>query len=143
MNTEGKTHPGRTEAVTPQFDELYLQYKEAVFSFAFYLTRNQPEAEDLFQETWLRVIKHLPENAEIQDLKPWIFTIVANLYRDLLRKKRIRNIFPVQRYILSRHIDSAFSGLLEKPLERKRDETTRVDTEKDISNSPNNLEFEY
>ncbi|NIM89773.1 MAG: sigma-70 family RNA polymerase sigma factor [Candidatus Aminicenantes bacterium] len=77
----------------PVFDELYDKYKDAVFSFACYLTRNLGEAEDLFQDAWLRVVKHLPEKVEMKSIKAWIFTIVTNLYRDELRKKRVRRLF--------------------------------------------------
>jgi RNA polymerase sigma-70 factor (ECF subfamily) len=89
---------GRAEQMTsPGFDELYDKYKDAVFSFACYLTQNPGEAEDLFQEAWLRVVKHLPENVNMQSIKAWIFTIVTNLYRDELRKKRVRRVFLFQR----------------------------------------------
>ena len=78
------------------FDALYEAYRVAVYSFALYLTRNRPEAEDLFQETWLRVVKNMESINYAKDVKAWIFTITANLYRDALRKKRIRKwlIFP-------------------------------------------------
>lgn len=75
------------------FDSLYQKYKSSVFGFACYLTRNRTEAEDLFQETWLRVVKHWPKKADICTFKTWIFTITTNLNRDMLRKKRIRRLF--------------------------------------------------
>lgn len=51
----------------------------------------------MFQETWLRVVRHLPEKADRENLKPWIFMIALNLHRDLLRKKRIRRLFLLSR----------------------------------------------
>ena len=75
------------------FDNLYQKYKSSVYGFAFYLTRNSGEAEDLFQETWLRVVKHWPKKADLHTFKTWIFTITVNLHRDMLRKKRIRRLF--------------------------------------------------
>ena len=81
----------------PLFDELYDKYKDAVFGYACYLTQNLREAEDLFQEAWLRVVKHLPEKVDMKSIKAWIFTIVTNLYRDELRKKRVRRLFFFQK----------------------------------------------
>jgi len=77
----------------PDFDVLYGRFRSAVYSFSYYLTKDQGEAEDLYQEAWLRIVKHLPDRVNMKSLKTWIFTIVANLHRDNLRKKRVRQIF--------------------------------------------------
>ncbi|MBD3414547.1 MAG: sigma-70 family RNA polymerase sigma factor [Candidatus Aminicenantes bacterium] len=75
------------------FDDLYDLHKSDVFNFAFYLTKNQGEAEDLFQDTWLRVAKNFPQTLHMDKVKSWIFTITSNLYKDLLRKKKVRKSF--------------------------------------------------
>lgn len=75
------------------FDELFNKYKASVYRFAAYLTQNRSDAEDLFQETWLRVVRCLSKTAEVRDFRAWILTITANLHRDALRKKRIRRLF--------------------------------------------------
>ncbi len=77
----------------PEFDALYNEYKAAVFGFAFYLTKNRGEAEDLFQEAWLRVVRKMPEKINKESLKSWMFTIVSNLHKDTLRKKRLKNLW--------------------------------------------------
>jgi RNA polymerase sigma-70 factor (ECF subfamily) len=83
--------------IHPVFDELYEKYQNDVFRFACYLTKNRGDAEDLYQEAWLRIVKKLPEKVNMQSIKAWIFTIVINLHRDELRKKRIRRIFIFQK----------------------------------------------
>jgi RNA polymerase sigma-70 factor (ECF subfamily) len=75
------------------FDQLFLKYEVSVYRFAFYLTQNRREADDLFQETWLRVVKHLISKTLIRNFKAWIFTITMNVYRSDLRKKRVRRLF--------------------------------------------------
>jgi RNA polymerase sigma-70 factor (ECF subfamily) len=80
-----------------EFDEIYDKYKSDVFRFAYYLTQDRGEAEDMFQEVWLRVIRYLPRREIRQDLKPWLLTVVLNLHRDLLRKKRVRRMFFLDR----------------------------------------------
>lgn len=57
------------------FNDLYNKYRVSVYSLACYLTQNQREAEDLFQETWLRVVQNLHKTSNMRDLKAWIFTI--------------------------------------------------------------------
>ncbi|MDZ7332501.1 MAG: RNA polymerase sigma factor [candidate division KSB1 bacterium] len=81
------------------FDELYEKYQTAVYRFACYLTQNRMEADDLFQETWLRAVRFLPNNPSVRDFKAWILTIAINLHRDQLRKKRIRRFFGFERSI--------------------------------------------
>ncbi len=88
---------GRAPAARPaspqEFDLIYDRYKADIFRFICHLTQDRTEAEDLFQDVWLRVVRHLPEQPNRQDLKPWLITIVLNLHRDGLRKKRVRRLF--------------------------------------------------
>lgn len=79
------------------FDVLYDNYKTAVYALAFHLTQNRGDAEDLFQETWLRVAQNFPKVLDMKRIKAWLFTITANLHKDALRKKRIRRLFLFQR----------------------------------------------
>ncbi len=92
----GKLMQERDQFDPSEFDALYHQYKSMVFGFAYNLTQNQGEAEDLFQETWLRVVQNLPK-LNLQDFKAWVFTVTANLHRDALRKKRVRRMFFFQK----------------------------------------------
>ncbi len=77
---------------TAEFDQVYDRYKGDVYRLALYLSQDRGEAEDMFQEVWLRVVRHLPENADRENLKPWLAVIVMNLHRDMLRKKRVRRM---------------------------------------------------
>jgi RNA polymerase sigma-70 factor, ECF subfamily len=81
-----------------EFDAAYDLHKADIFRFLFHLTGNRAEAEDLFQETWLRVARHGPFLPDGQDLKPWLLTIVLNLHRDALRRKRVRRGFLHRQY---------------------------------------------
>jgi RNA polymerase sigma-70 factor (ECF subfamily) len=80
-----------------KFDELYDAHRIAVYSFAYSLTQNRGEAEDLFQETWLRVAQYFPKVLDMEKVKAWLFTITANLHKDALRKKRTRRRFLLQK----------------------------------------------
>ncbi len=80
------------------FDEIYDRYKADIFRFVFHLTGNRAEAEDMFQEVWLRVVRQGELRPAGQDLKPWLLTIVLNLHRDALRRKRVRRVFLLRHY---------------------------------------------
>jgi RNA polymerase sigma-70 factor (ECF subfamily) len=81
-----------------EFEAAYDLYKADIFRFVFHLTGNRAEAEDLFQETWLRVVRHGQLRPAGPDLKPWLLTIVLNLHRDALRRKRVRRMFRLRNY---------------------------------------------
>lgn len=82
---------GETIPCRAAFDEIYDRHKDFVFKVAFYLAREKGEAEDLFQETWLRVARNYAGiKGDPGKLKPWLGTIVSNLHRDRLRRKKTR-----------------------------------------------------
>ena len=81
------------------FDELYDMYRNDIYRFACALAGDTRDAEDLFQETWLRAVKAVPagRGPEGSDPRAWLFTIAANAHKDLLRKKRVRRLFLLER----------------------------------------------
>ncbi len=98
MNTgDGKVDRKSSRMGHQQFDEIFNQHKNAIYSFACHLTQDRGEAEDLFQETWLRVAQHFPKVLDMKRVKSWLFTIAANLHKDGLRKKRVRRRFIFQK----------------------------------------------
>lgn len=121
-----------------EFDPLYQEYRSAVYSFACYLTQNSGEAEDLFQETWLRVVHYLPKKVEKSSAKAWIFTITANLHKDALRKKRIRRAFFLQKASRSSPDESAHSFLFGS-LPQDANGADRSDMRRDIERAMKRL----
>ena len=89
--SEEKPKPGNTACRS--FDELYDRYNASVYNFSLYLTRDKNEADELFQDTWLRIARNINKTLSMENPKPWIITITVNLYRDSLRKKKVRNFF--------------------------------------------------
>ena len=81
------------------FDELYDMYRTHVYRFACALSGDARDAEDLFQETWLRAVKAAPAGPEGRgsEAKAWLFAIAANAHKDLLRKSRVRRLFFLER----------------------------------------------
>ncbi len=86
-----------THTSTRMFEGLFAEYKDPLYRFALYLTQNREEAEELFQNTWLRVVKYLTKASAVENFQAWAFTITMNLHRDALRKKRLRRVFSLNK----------------------------------------------
>jgi RNA polymerase sigma-70 factor (ECF subfamily) len=65
---------------TGAFDEVYATYRPRVFAFLLRMSRNRTLAEDLLDETWLRLVAHAPKLLPDTRLAPWHFTVARNLY---------------------------------------------------------------
>ena len=109
------------------FDELFKKYQNSVYRYANYLTQNRIEADDLFQETWLRAARYLPTSANIRDFKAWILTIIANLHKDELRKKKIRRLYLFHHSERSKSQTDQFEKLDFESPSKVPDETVQVD----------------
>jgi RNA polymerase sigma-70 factor (ECF subfamily) len=59
--------------------ELYERYKEAVYRTALVITRDEKAAEDILQETFLRVHAYAHTLDETVTLGPWLYRVAVNL----------------------------------------------------------------
>ncbi len=62
------------------FDAAYARFRARVFAFLLRLSGRRDVAEDLLQETWLRLARASPSLAEDTDLAAWLFTVARNQY---------------------------------------------------------------
>jgi len=70
------------------FAEIVSLYKDKLYQLAYRMTGNRQEAEDVVQETFLRVYKNLDQFDDKQKFSTWIYRIATNQCIDRLRKKR-------------------------------------------------------
>ncbi|MHB1414552.1 MAG: RNA polymerase sigma factor [Chloroflexota bacterium] len=75
---------GRQDA----FAEIVRRYQGSVYSLCYRLTGNSAEAEDLAQESFLRLYKSLGKFRSGGKLRPWLHKITANVCLDALRKRK-------------------------------------------------------
>ncbi len=68
------------------FDALYERYHGVVFNFLLRLVRDRALAEDLLQETFLRLFAHRAGYRPTARFKTWILTIARHLAIDQLRR---------------------------------------------------------
>ena len=70
------------------FAVLYERHHVALFNFLRRYVGNDHVAEDLLQETFLRVFRGMDQFHPEKRLTDWIYTIALNAARDLLRRRR-------------------------------------------------------
>jgi RNA polymerase sigma-70 factor (ECF subfamily) len=69
-------------------DRLIEQYQHRLLRYLIHLTSNQELAEDMFQETWIRVLERGHQYDPKYEFSTWLFSIARHLTLDYLRKKK-------------------------------------------------------
>lgn len=69
------------------FEKEFLPYIDALKTFAFYLTYDENEADDLVQETYLKAFRFIEKYDKGTNAKAWLFKILKNAYINQYRKK--------------------------------------------------------
>ncbi len=73
------------------FEQLVRRHRGAVFNFLLRLSgNNRQRAEDLLQETWLKVVRSAGTYEARAKFTTWVYTIARNLCMDALRKDSYR-----------------------------------------------------
>ena len=72
------------------FEELVRHYDQAVLRLAMHLTGSDTEAQDIYQEAFLKAYKNVGNFRFECSFYTWIYRIVTNLCFDHLRKKQVR-----------------------------------------------------
>jgi RNA polymerase sigma-70 factor (ECF subfamily) len=70
------------------FSQAALEHIDALYGYAVALTRDQTEAEDLVQETYLRAVRAFGQLMPDSNLKSWLFVIMRNAWLNQLRHER-------------------------------------------------------
>lgn len=72
------------------FDEIVRRYRSPLFSFVYRIIGDPAFAEDLLQETFIRVWTNRDSYREVARFSTWIYTIAGNLAKSELRRRNIR-----------------------------------------------------
>ncbi|SRR4051812_47994837 len=83
----GRLRQGEAEA----FDQIYAVFNKPLFTFLIRLARHRDVAEDLHEETWLRLVKHADRLHADTRLGPWLFTVARNLYVSYRRSRALED----------------------------------------------------
>jgi RNA polymerase sigma factor (sigma-70 family) len=70
-----------------EFNHKVLSLKESLMYFAYSLTANKEDAEDLLQDTYLKAISNKDKFDPASNLKAWVYTIMKNTFINNYRKE--------------------------------------------------------
>jgi RNA polymerase sigma-70 factor (ECF subfamily) len=73
-------------------EDLIQQYHYRLFRYLLMLTGSREEAEDLFQETWIRVLEKGHQYKPRWKFETWLFTIGRHLAIDLRRRRQPQSL---------------------------------------------------
>ena len=107
------------------FEAVYAHYRPRLFAFLLRLSRGRTLAEDLLDETWLRLVAHAGSLRPDTRLAPWLFTVARNLYWTHRRSRLVEDaaaadlltLWPARENRPS-PFDLASTGELERRVER-------------------------
>lgn len=68
-------------------EQLIDQYQHRLFRYLLFLTGSREQSQDLFQETWLRVLERGSQYSGRSRFDTWMFAIARNLMLDQARKR--------------------------------------------------------
>jgi RNA polymerase sigma-70 factor, ECF subfamily len=110
-----------SERVHSLFEQLHVP----VFRYLLRKTRDPGKAEDMTQETFLRLFRHLREDRLLENPKAWLFTVANNLSIDASREE---SYFKDLDETAWKRIEDSKSGLLADPekLALQRDRLDRL-----------------
>jgi RNA polymerase sigma-70 factor (ECF subfamily) len=71
---------------------LMARYQNRIYRYLLRLVRQPADADDLFQQTWLRVAEKIRSFDTSRDFDAWLFTVARNLAFDHLRRMRPQSL---------------------------------------------------
>ena len=72
------------------FEKLLYAYERPIYSYVYRLVRQKEDAQDLTQETFVKLYKHIDVVDTDKNFRAWVYKIATNTVYDWLRKKQKR-----------------------------------------------------
>ena len=77
------------------FNELVNRYKDRLLNYVYHFFNDIDRAEDIVQDTFLKLYTHKDSYREIAKFSTWLYTIAGNLAKTELRKLKRRKTFSI------------------------------------------------
>jgi len=75
------------QGITEAARDLFQAHGTAIYRFASVLVRHREDAEDVVQETFMKLLRHLEGGGDTTNLRGWLFTVAAHAARDRQRRR--------------------------------------------------------
>jgi RNA polymerase sigma factor (sigma-70 family) len=73
------------------FDAVHDAFNSRLYNFLVRLSNRRDVAEDLLEETWLRLVRHAPRLRPDTRLGPWLFTVARHLHASYCRSRLLED----------------------------------------------------
>jgi len=107
------------------FNRIVSRYSGRITNFVFQIVRDREAAEDLAQETFVRVYLNSHRYRDVARFSTWIFTIAANLAKNELRNRNRRMTLPLAEET-GMDLESGTVSVVLEDTRRKPDEEAAV-----------------
>lgn len=122
------------EGDSDAFEVLLSRHQRAVYNLAVRFLGDREEAEDITQETFMRIFKAAGKYTPDAKFTTWLYTIVKNLCFNALRRRKSAHIVPMESEYLPE-----LPSVAEDPIERISRLQTRNAVIKAVGGLPENM----
>ncbi|MCL2706564.1 MAG: sigma-70 family RNA polymerase sigma factor [Dehalococcoidia bacterium] len=70
----------------PEIDSYIGRYGKRLYGLCMYLCADSHEADDLYQDTWVKVLDNISKYDTSKEFEPWLTRICVNTHRNVLRR---------------------------------------------------------
>jgi RNA polymerase sigma-70 factor (ECF subfamily) len=104
---------------------LMERYRGPLFGYLVRMLASRDDAEDLFQEVFLRVLRHASRFQSGRRFRPWVYAIASNLVKNTYRWRSYRQAVPLDK---EGDDGSSLAGSLAGHVERPDEPAERAET---------------
>ena len=80
--------------ITPE--EVIERYADMVYRLALLQVKKQTDADDIFQEVFIRLVSHIHKLQNWEHVKAWLIKVTINCSRKHFSRYSARNVFPME-----------------------------------------------
>lgn len=104
------------------FEELVMKYDRLVLNIAFSYRNNKDDADDIYQEVFMRVHRGLKNFQSRSKFSTWLYRITINVCIEFKRKAKVRDHEPLNNYDDENENSFSYANVIES--EKRTDQPT-------------------
>lgn len=86
----------RTKETKLTAEEIIDRYADMVYRLAVSQTKNRTDADDIFQEVFVRLVRHVHELQDMEHAKAWLIRVTLNCAKKHFGQYWNKNVFPME-----------------------------------------------
>lgn len=98
---------GIVKEITPE--EVIERYADMVYRLALLQVKKQTDADDIFQEVFIRLVSHIHKLQNWEHVKAWLIKVTVNCSRKHFSRYSARNVFPMEEVTETSVTESGFA----------------------------------